>query len=663
MKLWKNMSIVRRVNISFSMLVLLLISVGWLGVYQGEKQAEYLDHFTQKTSPQMLEVSKLVAVLLNVKVELGQLLHTSSPEEIQKNQRAIQVHHQSYVKITQELTRLLENSSAADNEVFSFNTSFNKVGRWHSDLEEILVTQQEVNKKNAQFSLDSRKLERSIYGLAGKSDNMNAGFMANTLSSGLDSITFNTEQALNTRSASQISKLYKNNQNLAKNLVKTSKELVKVTRKYNRTMQRQFESVITQASRENGLLWLHLQAMEERQELELEITESLASIAVSIDGLLALNERSQSDADHFVTAAKRGQTLNIINTIALVSSAIVATLLIAFSISRQIRIPLKRLVVLLSDLANGRLTDTLSFKRNDEFGQLGKDFDSAIDKLRLLLTKVDDVTDQLYTLSQDNRASAEKSKIELNKQNEQTTTVAGAMQQMELSIGEVAQATKLSSEYLLDVERSARNGMNLMQDSQVQTNELAERLDECREVIAKLNSDCKDIGQIVEVIENIAEQTNLLALNAAIESARAGQQGRGFAVVADEVRELASRTASSTSKIQQMIKTLGISAKDAVNIAEQCRKGMQTVLVISDDTKNSMNAIQQSIVEITEQSAQVAVASEQQEKVSMAIAESIVDISNVASANLEGATLVAENAETLQKIAQQQKVILAQYEW
>ena len=68
-----------------------------------------------------------------------------------------------------------------------------------------------------------------------------------------------------------------------------------------------------------------------------------------------------------------------------------------------------------------------------------------------------------------------------------------------------------------------------------------------------LESQMRQLAQIVDAIRTIAAQTNLLALNATIEAARAGDAGRGFAVVAAEVKKLASDTRMATERAVAMM--------------------------------------------------------------------------------------------------------------
>jgi methyl-accepting chemotaxis protein len=81
----------------------------------------------------------------------------------------------------------------------------------------------------------------------------------------------------------------------------------------------------------------------------------------------------------------------------------------------------------------------------------------------------------------------------------------------------------------------------------------AQRQAESVKMVAELERQAANIGEIVKAVARIADQTNLLALNAAIEAARAGKHGKGFAVVADEVRTLAETSEKSARQIQELV--------------------------------------------------------------------------------------------------------------
>jgi methyl-accepting chemotaxis protein len=111
------------------------------------------------------------------------------------------------------------------------------------------------------------------------------------------------------------------------------------------------------------------------------------------------------------------------------------------------------------------------------------------------------------------------------------TQIATAMEEMSMTVNEVARNTVHASESAAEVARSARQGEQVVNQAVQEMQKVAGTVRHSAAIIGTLGERSEKIGEFVGVIDDIADQTNLLALNAAIEAARAGEQGPEFEVV------------------------------------------------------------------------------------------------------------------------------------
>lgn len=120
------------------------------------------------------------------------------------------------------------------------------------------------------------------------------------------------------------------------------------------------------------------------------------------------------------------------------------------------------------------------------------------------------------------------------------------------------------------------------------------------------------VTKVVRLIADIAAQTNLLALNATIEAARAGDAGKGFAVVAGEVKGLASQTDQSIQEIEQVVGEMG-SASD--NIVAALKMIKTSVNDISNSSAGIAAAAEEQSATTTEISATIQTAVDSTQRV------------------------------------------------
>jgi methyl-accepting chemotaxis protein len=320
--------------------------------------------------------------------------------------------------------------------------------------------------------------------------------------------------------------------------------------------------------------------------------------------------------------------------------AIILSSVLVFFCSALLMKPLKNMIRLVSDLANGDGNLCIRLRNNgtDETGDLSRLINQFIDKIQHLVmsisqeaTNLQKVSDSVESIAADNVKGAEQQLITSQQVNQ-------SINEMSLAANESAQSASSAEQAASQAMNATTEGTNIMASTTHSIRTVATNVEEAVTIIKELEHTSETIGSVVGVINGIAEQTNLLALNAAIEAARAGEQGRGFAVVADEVRALASRTQESTLEINSIIEKLQQDANTAVNVMNSGHKEVNSCVIEADKTQQALLSIQAQISDINEMNLRIAASAEEQSSVSGHVKDNVNDITTISNQNSEGAS-------------------------
>jgi len=310
---------------------------------------------------------------------------------------------------------------------------------------------------------------------------------------------------------------------------------------------------------------------------------------------------------------------------------------------------------------DGDLTKRIEPLKNDEIGQLVKEFNTFIDKIQglvketvVITAEVEQSTNIASTISRQTIDIIEEQKQEID-------MVATSANELAQNSSAISYNANLSQELASNAETQVAQGASVVNQATMGITQLAENVSAAAIVVNKLKEDSQSIGEVLNVIRGIAEQTNLLALNAAIEAARAGEQGRGFAVVADEVRTLASRTQESTASIEKIIDELQTTASKAVTVMESSRTEAQSSVELTEQVQSVLTEITGVITSIQGQTQEIAQSVTQQSTVAEEVSKSIENVRALTEDTVQGAAEMSDGLQGLQTYSENLTTVVNQF--
>lgn len=355
-----------------------------------------------------------------------------------------------------------------------------------------------------------------------------------------------------------------------------------------------------------------------------------------------------------------GQTAEIKNiSMILVIAASIVAILLGSVLAGQYGGSIYYFIRRLKKVSAGDLTIEVHSKRNDEFQLLAEGICDMINHMKLLVSGLKDVNEELsraandmsaasqhfLTTSQDIRSQVGEMRQGVEKLDEGSEDCMQQMDSLSGTIGSVSTHSDQISELATGTASAIHTGIESVEHLKENTSSTIQITSSIVDTIGKLTEKSKAIGSITEAINEIAEQTNLLSLNASIEAARAGEAGRGFAVVAQEIQKLADQSLRSSGEISRIIEEIETTTEEATQVARQAESIVDDQNQAVNSTTDSFRQIDNKVEELLKSLKQINDSVADMENQRNTTLSAISGISAVSAETAAGSSNVATAAE------------------
>lgn len=313
-------------------------------------------------------------------------------------------------------------------------------------------------------------------------------------------------------------------------------------------------------------------------------------------------------------------------------------------------------------VSDGDLTARLAVNgSNDALSTLGHNLNQMVERLSDITHQIREATANITSAAAEILAATTQQASGANEQsaaiNQTTTTISEVKAIVEQAFQKaetVAQRATRSNEI-------SYSGQQAVDDTVSGMSQIKEKVAGIAENILALSEQTQQIGEITATVNEIASQSNLLALNASVEAARAGEHGKGFAVVAVEVRNLAEQSKQATAQVKTILNEIQQATNAAVMATEEGTKGVDSGVVLTEQTGDTIRQLTQSIAESADAAQQIVASAKQQTTGMEQISLAMQNINQATMQNLASTRQTERSAQDLSSVAKQLDSLVARY--
>ncbi len=313
------------------------------------------------------------------------------------------------------------------------------------------------------------------------------------------------------------------------------------------------------------------------------------------------------------------------------------------------------LMVLLDDVSSVAMGNLATEANVDDelTGNVAVAFNRMTNTLQHIITEVQHVTLQFGQAADEIEGNSEILASRATEQAEQILNVSVAVDQMSVSIQQVASNTLQSATVAEKARNDAQSGVVAVRKTLAMMQTIERDVAETQDYVQTLNRNAWQIDDIIELIDEIADRTSVLALNATIRALAAGEAGRGFAVVAREVESLADQSAKATKRVARLVSAVRVEAEAVQSAMTLANETVRLGRGMADSAVTRLSDIEHVSSQLDALLQQIRLATQQQAQNSTLVAQSMDEIANVTQQTAAGTRETSTSIRNLAQYAEQ----------